>query len=364
MRKKITSGIIIAAAAVVLVYCLVQMMPKLKEYKESDDTYRRIRKEAVDEPDGPASSSSGQTDDVMHIDWEALKGTDCVAWLVLDDISYPVMHTDDNTLYLHHLPDKSYNYGGSIFLYSDNDPYFTDENSFLYGHNMANRSMFGNLKRYRGPQYANHVFYLYLPDGTRHTYTFFSVLSVEKSDRAYSYSFGSKDSFVDYQNYVKGKSLYQTGPAASADNKLVSLSTCDGYEGTSHRLVVQGAETAVIQAQEPASWYVPEADSKYNIVQKKVIRKLKMLGLTQKQAEKIEDVLVENSVEDINYFTFATEQTDRGFQITADGADNSRYILYIDSQDNHLYAVKKVPKSAGQAEENGASADGIWIWQE
>ena len=338
MRKKITSGIIIAAAAVVLVYCLVQMMPKLKEYKESDDTYRRIRKEAVDEPDGPASSSSGQTDDVMH--------------------------TDDNTLYLHHLPDKSYNYGGSIFLYSDNDPYFTDENSFLYGHNMANGSMFGNLKRYRGPQYANHVFYLYLPDGTRHTYTFFSVLSVEKSDRAYSYSFGSKDSFVDYQNYVKGKSLYQTGPAASADNKLVSLSTCDGYEGTSHRLVVQGAETAVIQAQEPASWYVPEADSKYNIVQKKVIRKLKMLGLTQKQAEKIEDVLVENSVEDINYFTFATEQTDRGFQITADGADNSRYILYIDSQDNHLYAVKKVPKSAGQAEENGASADGIWIWQE
>ena len=38
--------------------------------------------------------------------------------------------------------------------------------------------------------------------------------------------------------------------------------------------------------------------------------------------------------------------------------------VYVDSQDNHLYAVKKVPKSAGQAEENGVSADGIWIWQE
>lgn len=364
MKRKIVRGIVIAAAGAVLVYCLMQMTPKLHEYKESNDTYKRIRKEAVKEPEPPSSSDESTVSDAMQIDWEALKGTDCVAWLVLDDISYPVMHTDNNTLYLHHLPDKSYNYGGSIFLYSDNDPYFTDENSFLYGHNMADGSMFGKLKRYRDPQYKDHVFYLYLPDGTRHTYTFFSVLSVNKKDTAYTYSFGSKESFVEYQKEMKQKSLYETGPAAGEDNRLVSLSTCNGYEGTSQRLIVQGAETAVEQTQDVASWYVPKTDSKYNIAQKKTIRKLKQIGLTQKQAEKIEDVLIENAVTDMNIFTFTTQQTDRGFQITADGADNSSYILFVDSQDNHLYAVKKVPKSAEKAEENGADTEGIWVWQE
>ena len=66
----------------------------------------------------------------------------------------------------------------------------------------------------------------------------------------------------------------------------------------------------------------------------------------------------------MNIFTFATQQTDRGFQITADGADNSSYILFVDSQDNHLYAVQKVPKPAEMAEENGADTEGILVWQE
>lgn len=362
MRKKIISSLVIVAAILVFVYCMMQMMPKLQDYKKSDDTYRRIRKEVVEKPEDP-DSVSDSSDSYVTIDWEAMKGTDCVAWLILDDISYPVMHTDNDTLYMHHLPDKTYNYGGSIFLFSDNDPYFTDESSFLYGHNMANGSMFGTLRRYKDPKYTDHQFYLYLPDGTCHTYTFFSVLSVPKTDSAYSYAFASAKSFVDYQNEMKQKSLYTTGPDADKNNRLVSLSTCNGYAGTSQRLIVQGVETSVAHTQQAASWYVPESENKYTPIQKNIIQKLRGFGLTKIQAENIEDILIENSVTDIDYLNFDMKPTDRGYEIIADGANRSRYVLYIDAQDNHMYAVKKIPES-DQAKENGAGTDGIWIWQE
>ena len=254
----------------VLAYCLYKLIPKLLEYKESDDAYKKIRSEALKDPEtepetpresvlSEAEETETETEteksDALRIDWEKFEGTDIVAWLELDEISYPVLHSDSNQKYLHHLPDGTYNYGGSIFLYSQNSPLFTDEASFIYGHNMANGSMFGKLRRYSDSKYRDHCFYVYLPDGTRRTYRFYSVVSVPDGSAAYRWSFGSEDEFMEWQKMLMNGSMYSNSATPSIDEKYVLLSTCHGPAGTSQRLLVIGQYEDSEQIQEPASWY-------------------------------------------------------------------------------------------------------------
>lgn len=263
--------VITVIAIGVLIFCAYQLVPKLIEYKVSDDTFGRIRNDAVQELDAEevaaldstiSSEESSENDlgpadltNALKIDWDAFADTEIVAWIQLDDISYPVMQGDDNDKYLHHLPDGSYNYGGSIFLYNHNNPLFTDQSSFVYGHNMSNGSMFGNLDRYTDESYKDSKFYIYLPDGTRRTYRFYSVASVGESSDTYTWSFASDDSFLEWQEMMREASMYDTGLEPSTDAMYVTLSTCNGYAGTSYRLVVCGQLERVDTLQEPASWY-------------------------------------------------------------------------------------------------------------
>lgn len=260
-----------AAAFVILVLCMAKLVPKWMEYQESRRAFEQIEEEVVTplldaetEPEPEEETDAGEMetealpddlDQAIHIDWDALAGTDTVAWLQLDGISYPVLQAEDNETYLHHLPDGTYNYGGSLFLYNANDAAFTDESSFIYGHNMADGSMFGRLRDYTDSSYADHKFYLYLPDGDRLTYRFYSIVSASQDDSAYTWSFSSEASFLSWQEQMKGRSLYGNTPSPSGDAKYLTLSTCNGYAGTSQRLLLTGQLEARYHLQEPASWY-------------------------------------------------------------------------------------------------------------
>lgn len=255
-----------------MAYCLYKAVPKLLEYWASDQTFERIRDEAVTdlEPETEDETETNEEteeetedlpddlDTALHIDWEEFEGTDIVAWLQLDDISYPVMYSGSNETYLHHLPDGTYNYGGSLFLYNRNSPLFTDESSFIYGHNMANGSMFGSLDRYTDEEYKDHCFYIYLPDGRRLRYRFYSIVHTRYDSDAYKYAFGSEESFMEWQEWMAEQSAYENSPEASEDAKYVTLSTCNGYAGTDNRLLITGQLEREDLLQEPASWYSPD----------------------------------------------------------------------------------------------------------
>lgn len=253
--------ILILVCFAVLVFCLYKILPKTAEYRKSAKTYRGIREDALITP-SPDQSSSGSGNasrsDADTINWESFKGMDVVAWLMLDDISYPVLQGDDNSEYLHALPDHTYNYGGSILLDSVNSRYFNDQNSIIYGHNMADGSMFGKFRsRYVNAGYRDHTFCLYLPDGTRRTYTFFSVLTTEAGSQVYTCTFQNSPSFLDWQNMLQRSTKYENSPKPDVNARFVSLSTCDGMAGTTRRLVIIGKETNLETIQQPASWYVP-----------------------------------------------------------------------------------------------------------
>lgn len=253
--------VIVCCAIGVLIFCLSQVVPKLLEYRQSDSSFEQMQDMNITKYDPITASSdldvSSDVDvsDALSIDWDAFDGTEIVAWFQLDDISYPIMQHTDNSYYLNHLPDGSYNGGGSIFLLNHNNPLFTDKSNFVYGHNMANGSMFGSLKKYTTEASKDHLFYIYLPDGTRHVYQFFSVATVFQESKAYTWSFASDDSYMDWQQWILDQSMIGTSCKASKDAKYVTLSTCNGYAGTNHRLIVCGQEIRVDKLQSPASWY-------------------------------------------------------------------------------------------------------------
>lgn len=259
------------AIAGIVVFCLWTYIPKLLEYKKSDDAYKKIRDDSVEEAPAPQikpikplsfgieteaeTEPETEKDSILHIDWEDFKDTDVIGWIQLDDISYPILQGDTNRTYLHALPDRSYNYGGSIFLYSRNSALFDDRTSFVYGHNMANGSMFGKLRNYTDKKYKDHAFYIYLPDGTRRTYRFFAVVSVPDGSYPYTWDFATDSEFMDWQKKLINDSFYKNSPEPSEDAKYILLSTCHGRSGTSQRLLVIGQFEKEEVTQEKASWY-------------------------------------------------------------------------------------------------------------
>ena len=72
---------------------------------------------------------------------------DIVAWLRIPGVlEYPVVRGEDNSYYLNHTVQKTYNIAGSIFLDYRNERDFSDSKNIIYGHNMKDGSMFGALR--------------------------------------------------------------------------------------------------------------------------------------------------------------------------------------------------------------------------
>ena len=124
-----------------------------------------------------------------------------------------------------------------------NNGEFADRNTFIYGHNMKNGSMFGQLRKFKTKDYyeQNPYFYIYTPDGKEVKYQIFAVCIVEDTSRSYTRFYNSDEEYVYYLKYLKSIARYDTGVEVNAESKVVSLSTCTNVSET-QRLLVHGVK--------------------------------------------------------------------------------------------------------------------------
>jgi len=117
------------------------------QYSESDAIYR----DAVDKYVGPSDIAP------ISVNFKKLHkvNPDVVGWIYCEGtaIDYPVLMGKDNDQYLHTDYKGEYNMNGSIFVDADNTPGFTDSNTIIYGHHMANGSMFAGLEKWGDQEY-------------------------------------------------------------------------------------------------------------------------------------------------------------------------------------------------------------------
>lgn len=168
------------------------------------------------------------------------------AWIVVPntDVNYPVLQSEsDDNYYLSHDIDKNYSFPGAIYSQSCNSKDFTDRVTVLYGHNMANGSMFNGLHNFEDETFfdENKYFYIYTP-GHKLTYEVAAALLYD--DRHIMNSFDFTDDEV-YQKFIDSmlsphsvNANVREGTSVTINDKIVILSTCPNY--ASGRYLVQG----------------------------------------------------------------------------------------------------------------------------
>ena len=148
-----------------------------------------------------------------------------IGWLYVPDtpIDYPVMQSGDNDFYLTHTADNSYLKSGSIFLDYRYEPRFLNPTNIVYGHNMANGTMFGDIRNFKSQSYYEQHPYGWLVNGDAvYRIDFFSLAVVSAYDDLYD---GSQPLGSWVQHLHDVSRFYDSIDIAEGD-RLISLSTC------------------------------------------------------------------------------------------------------------------------------------------
>lgn len=174
------------------------------------------------------------------------ENNDFVGWLSIKDmvIDYPVMQCEDDEYYLHHDfygEDSKY---GCLYVRQQAD-LDNGTNFIIYGHNMKDGSMFGNLDSYLEESfYKKHSTISFDTLYEERKYDIIAVFrsQVYKSDedvfKYYRfYNAETEEEFGDFYQNIKKLSLYDTGVEAEFGDTFLTLSTCS-YHVEDGRLVV------------------------------------------------------------------------------------------------------------------------------
>ena len=198
---------------------------------------QRADADAHTTPESAETAPAAQTAAVLP-QYRALyaENPDLIGWLRIDgtDIDLPVVQTPgDNEYYLRRGFDRFYATGGTLFLDERCSiaPDAPTANWLIYGHNMRDGSMFGQLTRYRDEDfYKAHPTFTF--DTLYETATWQVVAALDTTlgaDELPYYTFFDADTKLDWQHRVDAildKSLYDTGVAPQYGTQLLTLSTC------------------------------------------------------------------------------------------------------------------------------------------
>lgn len=157
---------------------------------------------------------------------------DVYGWVYIPNttISYPIMQSIDNDYYLYRDYTGKYLMAGSIYAdYHCDRDLLQNYNVVLYGHHMANNTMFHSLDKFFSEDffYNNNKVYVYTLDGM-FTYEVFSVYQTTMYYHYIRTIFQEPEIFTDFIGEMKENSLFPVEDFPyDATTRLLTLSTCN-----------------------------------------------------------------------------------------------------------------------------------------
>lgn len=267
LKKGLMAVLLIAAIAVFLL-AGYKLYTIYSEYKTGTDEYMKVSEhvraaaplsneeaEALEElPEAELTTAQKLAKakiPVLSIDFEDLKkiNPDFIGWIYYPGlgISYPIVQGEDDEFYLHHTFEGAANSNGCIFAGAGFNKDFTSFNTFLYGHNMRNGSMFGSLKRLvreEGLFSQNKEFFVYTEEAYR-KYRIYSYYITPPTSDTYQVA-QNRAGYDEYVLRVHARSVEDCGTVVDTDRPSVTLSTCSGTGAAKQRLVVHGILEEII----------------------------------------------------------------------------------------------------------------------
>ena len=243
--------VFLISSAVVLEY-VIESKKQRDQYNDLSDIVEQIKQEqlgANQGSSGDANTGILSTEDVRHpLTGEYIKvlreyvpilerNSDLVGWLKIPGtrIDFPVLQTPNSpNFYLTRDFYKKNSRHGAIYVCELADVNAPSDNVTIYGHKMADGSMFSDLFKYMKKDfYLEHSQIIFDTLSERHTYEIVAVFLTTADEDGFGYHRyvdGDEAQFDDYIATCKELSLYETGVTAQYGDKLITLSTC--YLGT------------------------------------------------------------------------------------------------------------------------------------
>jgi len=234
---KIVLGVCLAVFAAALVLLLIHILPTAQPVVSTPSSSSPPVSEPVILPDNPIDFTAQKAKNPHVVGWIQIPGT---------VINYPVMQSGNDVpenFYLNHAPDRSYRRAGSIYIQQMNKSDFSHPNTLIYGHNMANGSMFAALDKFRKKAFFDEHEYIYVyTPGHILTYRIFSAFVYDDRHILNSFDFNNPD---DYASFLK-QSLEPTsmarqvrkGVSVTTSDRIITLSTCTTRDN--ERYLVEG----------------------------------------------------------------------------------------------------------------------------
>ncbi len=179
------------------------------------------------------------TEEKVKIDFNKLKSMnqDTVGYIKVNNtnIEYIVVKGNNNDYYLNHNFEKKWNVAGWIFGDYRNHFDETDKNLIIYGHNTKDGSMFGSLITVLNKDWYenkdNYIITLVTEMGT-YKYQVFSTYSIVPEDYYITTNFETNESFDQFVNKIKSRSIYNYDIDVTGEDRILTLSSCigDGYK--------------------------------------------------------------------------------------------------------------------------------------
>lgn len=207
----------------------------------------------LDQPSAVTSTPSASTPPEVLVDnpinFKSLqkKNSDIIGWIRVDGtrIDYPILQSGDGTVesfYLDHNPDRERHRAGSIYIQKMNAPSFLDPNTVVYGHYMANGSMFADLHQFRKEAFfaENDTITVYTPDHI-YTYRIYAAFVFDDRHILNSYDFHIDEGYEQFLAVTRDpptmRRQMREGVEVTTDDRIITLSTCTGVD-TERYLVV------------------------------------------------------------------------------------------------------------------------------
>lgn len=204
---------------------------KVDEVKDNENT--EVIDEEPTEPEKVSDYFYYITYPLINVDFESLLKTnnETVGWINVNNtnINYPFVQGINNTYYLNHSFDKSYNSAGWVFMDYRNNKEMNNKNTILYAHGRIDKTMFGSLYKTQYPAWyqnrSNHIIRISTPS-VNMSYQIFSVYKIEEESYYIQTDFTTDSEYFEFLNTIKERSKYDFNVVLNESDKIITLSTC------------------------------------------------------------------------------------------------------------------------------------------
>ena len=231
-KKKRLMNILLIIFICLFVYSAYNVIMWLKSDREIKELESGLYKEIVTVAESNSQNVGTQqeeSNEQVVVDFKKLKeiNKDVIGWIEIDNtyINYPILQGETDEYYLRKDIYKEYNFSGSIFVYSDVNRQFLDENTVIYGHNMKNDRMFANLNQINNGTLGKDIYINIFTEDKTIVYKVFSSYVEEPSIDIIKNKFTEQEK-RDYINTAIKKSEVAFQPNINYKNKMITLITC------------------------------------------------------------------------------------------------------------------------------------------